>query len=84
MQTQNTQNSRPFMSIRQAARSTGISEYQFRQMHRDGNLPGFHSGTKYNVDVPRLSNLSSHFVFSPISGLPRTRCSILPVSVDKC
>ena len=54
MQTQNTQTSRPFMSIRQAARSTGISEYHLRQMHRDGNLPGFHSGTKYNVDVPRL------------------------------
>lgn len=54
MQTQNTQASRPFQSIRQAARTTGISEYQLRQMHRDGMLPGFHSGTKFNVDVPRL------------------------------
>ena len=54
MQTQNTQTNRPFMSIRQAARSTGISEYQLRAMLRENTLPGFYSGTKYNVDVPRL------------------------------
>ena len=43
-----------FMSIRQAARATGISEYHLRQMHRDGTLPGFYSGVKFNVDMPSL------------------------------
>ena len=49
-----TLTSKPFQSIRQAARTTGISENKLRQMHRDGMLPGFHSGTKYNVDVEML------------------------------
>ena len=43
-----------FMSIRAAARATGISEYHLRQMCRDGALPGFYSGVKFNVDVPSL------------------------------
>ena len=40
--------------IGQTAKSTGISEYQLRQMHRDVTLPGFFSGVKFNVEVPAL------------------------------
>lgn len=45
---------KPFMSIRAAARATGISEFRLREMLRQNTLPGFYSGTKYNVDVEML------------------------------
>lgn len=45
---------KPFMSIRATARATGISEFRLRAMLRENTLPGFYSGTKYNVDVETL------------------------------
>lgn len=56
MQTQTfVQNPKqPFQSIREAARTTGISEYQIRRMLRENALPGFYSGVKFNVDVEML------------------------------
>ena len=55
MQTQTyVQNSKPFMSIRATARATGVSEFRLRAMLRENALPGFYSGTKYNVDLEML------------------------------
>lgn len=45
---------KPFMSIKAAAEAVGISDYYLRQMHRDGELPGFYTGNKFNVDVASL------------------------------
>jgi len=57
MQTQTCiQTHKPFMSIRATARATGVSEFRLRAMLRENTLPGFYSGVKYVVDVPRLLN----------------------------
>lgn len=45
---------KPFMSIKAAAEAVGIGEYFLRKMHRDGELPGFYTGNKFNVDVASL------------------------------
>ena len=44
----------PFMSIREAARSTGLPESFLRGMQKRGELPGVYSGVKYLVNVPAL------------------------------
>lgn len=43
-----------FMTIRQTARETGISESLIRRLVRDGACPGFQSGNRYIVDVQAL------------------------------
>ena len=45
---------KPFMSIKDAAEAVGISEGFLRKMHRDGKLPGFYTGNKFNVDGASL------------------------------
>ena len=47
-------NETPFMSIREAARSTGLSESFLRGMQKRGALPGVYAGRKYCVNVPAL------------------------------
>ncbi len=47
-------NNVPFMSIREAARSTGLPESFLRGMQKRGALPGVYSGVKYLVNVPAL------------------------------
>lgn len=48
------QNNTPFQTIRQTQRITGLSEYSLRNMVRRGEVPGFHSGKKFYVNVPEL------------------------------
>ena len=43
-----------YMSIRQTARHTGIAESFLRSAVKDKRIPGFYSGKKYLVNVPRL------------------------------
>ena len=43
-----------YMSIRQAARKTGIAESFLRSAVKDKKIPGFYSGKKFLVNVPRL------------------------------
>lgn len=43
-----------YMSIRQAARHTGIAESFLRSAVKDKRVPGFYSGKKFLVNVPRL------------------------------
>ena len=45
---------KPFMSIKATAKAVGIGEQFLRKMHRDGELPGFYTGNKFNVDVASL------------------------------
>lgn len=45
---------KPFMSIRETARYTGLSEYFLRDMQKSGCLPGVYTGRKYCVNVPAL------------------------------
>ena len=47
-------NDAPFQSIREACRSTGLSQCYLRSGCRDGSVPHIMSGTKYLVDVPAL------------------------------
>ena len=42
------------MTVSQVAEAVGIGEYFLRKMHRDGELPGFYTGNKFNVDVASL------------------------------
>ena len=43
-----------YMSIRQTARKTGIAESFLRNAVKDKKIPGFYSGKKFLVNVPRL------------------------------
>ena len=43
-----------YMSIRQTARKTGIAESFLRSAVKDKKIPGFYSGKKFLVNVPRL------------------------------
>ena len=45
---------KPYMSIREAARFTGLSESLLRGMQKRGTLPGIFSGRKFCVNVPAL------------------------------
>ncbi len=47
----------PFQTIREAVRSTGLSERYMREMHREGNLPHVMSGNRVLVNVPKLMEL---------------------------
>ena len=44
----------PFMTIRAAARSTGLSENFLRTMQKKGQLPGISCGASFKVNVPVL------------------------------
>lgn len=46
----------PYMTIRNVALNTGISEYALRRMQKAGQLPGFYSGTRYIVDTVALQD----------------------------
>ena len=48
---------KPFMTIRQVAKSGLISEHYLRLRLRQGRLPGFYSGTRFIVDFDALVNL---------------------------
>lgn len=44
----------PFMSIRDTARSTGLSENFLRTLLKKGKLPGVPCGVSFKVNVPVL------------------------------
>ena len=44
----------PFQKISEASKTTGLSQYFFRQGCRDGSIPHIKSGTVYLVNVPAL------------------------------
>ena len=44
----------PFQTIKQAVRSTGLSEHYLRDGIKRGEIPHLRSGTKYLVNVPAL------------------------------
>ena len=43
-----------YLSIPQTARKTGIAESFLRSAVKDKKIPGFYSGKKFLVNVPRL------------------------------
>lgn len=45
---------KPFQSINEAVRTTGLSSFYLRQGCRDGTVPHVKSGTKYLINVPLL------------------------------
>lgn len=47
-------NSRPFQSIEETVKTTGLSAYYLRRGIHDGTVPHIKSGTKYLVNVVRL------------------------------
>ena len=47
----------PFQTIREAVRSTGLSERYMREMHREGKLLHVMSGNRVLVNVPKLMEM---------------------------
>lgn len=45
---------RIFQSIRETAKSTGLAECYLRKLVKENKAPGFHSGKKFNINVPAL------------------------------
>ena len=43
-----------YMSIRQTAKKTGLAESFIRAAVKNNQVPGFYSGKKYLVNVPRF------------------------------
>lgn len=43
-----------FLSIKEAAKITGLSEYYFRQNIKAGKIPHLREGNKIFVNMPRL------------------------------
>jgi hypothetical protein len=43
-----------FMTINQTAKSEAIPAHALRTMLKNGQLPGFYSGTRYYVNVEQL------------------------------
>lgn len=43
-----------YVSIRQAARIVGISHDRIRRWQKQGQVPGFYSGSWYYVNLPRF------------------------------
>lgn len=56
--------SRRFLSIRDAATVTGLSQFFLRNGCRDGSVPCIKSGRKYMVDVQAL-----HTMFDGLAGV---------------
>ena len=46
--------SKPFMTIAEAAKVTGISQYYIRNGCKDGSIPHIKSGRTYLVCVPKM------------------------------
>lgn len=44
----------PFQPIKEACRTTGLSQYYLRRGCQDGTIPHVMTGSKYMVDVPAL------------------------------
>ena len=44
----------PFMSIKDAATATGLSQFYIRNGCKDGSVPHIKSGNQYMVNVPLL------------------------------
>lgn len=51
-----------FLSIRDAATVTGLSQYFLRAGCRDGSVPCIKSGRKYLVDVQSLNTMFDEIV----------------------
>lgn len=47
----------PFQTIREAVRSTGLSERYMRKLHREGKLPHVMSGNRVLINVPKLMEM---------------------------
>lgn len=45
---------KPFQSINEAVRSTGLSSFYLRRGCKDGTIPHVMSGTKYIINVAAL------------------------------
>ncbi|MDD6490371.1 MAG: hypothetical protein PUG48_11305 [Clostridia bacterium] len=52
-QTENNPNI-PYQSIKNTAKTTGLSEYSIRQRLHNGTLPHIKSGSKVLVNVPKF------------------------------
>lgn len=44
----------PFQKIKEASRTTGLSQYHLRRGCRDGSIPCVRNGSVYMVNVPAL------------------------------
>lgn len=51
-----------FLSIRDAATVTGLSQYFLRAGCRDGSVPCVRSGRKYMVDIQSLNTMFNEIV----------------------
>ncbi len=40
----------PFLTIRQAARASGLPEHALRQLVKRGDVPGFYTGTRFLIN----------------------------------
>ena len=45
---------KPFQTIRQLSKNSGLSECYLRKLNKEGLLPGNQIGTWFYVDVPRF------------------------------
>ena len=54
--------SKRFLSIRDAATVTGLSQFYLRNGCRDGSVPCIRSGRKYLVDVQSLNTMFDEIV----------------------
>lgn len=43
-----------FLTIRQAAKMVGLNHNRIRQWAKDGQVPGFYSGTRFYVNMPKF------------------------------
>lgn len=48
------ENHKPFQTISDASRSTGLSQFFLRAGCRDGSVPCVRIGSKYMVNIPAL------------------------------
>ncbi len=49
-----SENTRPFLKIKDACRVTGLSQFWLRRGCRDGSVPHIMSGGVYYVNIPAL------------------------------
>ena len=56
------QTPKQFQTIRQAAAALGVPEFRIRAWVKQGNVPGFWSGTRFYVNVPAFhDNLAGRY-----------------------
>ena len=53
------------LTINQYAKKTGIPECAVRRLHRNGELPGFYSGTRFYINVEKANALFEEKRSSP-------------------